>query len=279
MAQIKSFIRWAGGKSWLVPYVKELIDGLDFNNYYEPFMGGASIFFAIDTPNNSYLSDLNEDLVNAFASIKEDHNEVIAHLKKFENDEESFYEIRKSEPREKFERAARFIYLNFNAYNGLYRVNKKGKFNVPYGRRNASYNFERLAEVKEKLIGAEITCQDFEALKHKIQKGDLIFLDPPYTVSKDDNCFIGYNSTLFSLTDQHRLGDFLDVIKDKGAYFIMTNAAHDTILKIFKERGRMIPRMRNSVIGGKNSYRGKVEEYIFTNIPERGSDDDKNNMG
>jgi len=279
MAEIKSFIRWAGGKSWLVPYIKELIDGLEFNNYYEPFLGGASIFFAIDTPKKSYLSDINEDLVNAFASIKEDHNKVIDHLKKFKSDEESYYQIRKSEPLEKYERAARFIYLNFYAYNGLYRVNRDGKFNVPYGRRNASYNYERLEVIRSKLIGAEIICQDFEVSKYKIQKGDLVFLDPPYTVSKDNNCFIGYNSTLFSLKDQYRLGDFLDDIERKGAYFIMTNAAHNTILEIFKERGRMIPRMRNSLIGGKNSYRGKVEEYIFTNIPERSSDDDKYNMG
>ncbi len=276
MAQIKSFIRWAGGKSWLVSYVRKLLDGVDFNNYFEPFMGGASIFFAINVPIKSFLSDVNEDLVNTFSAIRDDHNKVIDYLKEYKSDEDSYYQIRKNEPTERYERAARFLYLNANSYNGLYRVNKNGKYNVPYGRRNVSINFERIDEVSKRLKGVEISCQDFEACKGKISNGDLVFLDPPYTVSKDSNGFIGYNSTLFSLDDQYRLGSFIDYIEKQGAYFILTNAAHETILEIFKDKGQMITLERNSLIGGKKSYRGKVQEYIFTNIPERSPEDVKN---
>ena len=96
-----------------------------------------------------------------------------------------------------------------------------------------------------------------------------MFLDPPYTVSKEDTGFVGYNATWFSLDDQRRLARLIDHIKDIGAYYIMTNAAHPTITEIFEGKGRMITLERNSLIGGTNSFRGRVQEYIFTNIPER----------
>jgi DNA adenine methylase len=275
MAQITSFIRWAGGKSWLVPYIKEIVNGFEFNNYFEPFMGGASIFFAINTPGKCFLSDVNEDLVNAFSAIRDDHKKVISFLNNYTNDEESYYRIRGSEVTDKYEKAARFLYLNANSYNGLYRVNKSGKYNVPYGKRNVPVNLERLEEVSVRLQGVEISCHDFEVSKEKIAKGDLVFLDPPYTVSKENNGFIAYNSTLFSLDDQYRLGGLIDYINQQGAYFILTNAAHEKILEIFEHKGRLVTLERSSLIGGKNAYRGKVQEYIFTNIPERGSEDVK----
>lgn len=271
MAQITSFIRWAGGKSWLVPYVQDLIDGLSFNNYHEPFMGGASIFFSIDTPQNSFLSDINEDLVNAFVLIRDNPQQVIDFLKKYKSDEESYYTIRESEPTDPIQRTARFLYLNTYSFNGLYRVNRQGKYNVPYGQRgDKEINYDRLLVASKKLKSVTILCQDFLKAKFAIKPGDLVFLDPPYTVSKDSNAmFIAYNSKLFSLEDQYRLGELIDYINDQGAYFILTNAAHETIFDIFKDKGRLIIRERNSLIGGKKAFRGKVQEYIFTNIPER----------
>ena len=269
MAKITSFIRWAGGKSWLVPYVEQLIYELNFNNYYEPFMGGASIFFAIDTPNARFLSDVNAELVNTFCAVRDNPKAIISYLKEYEADERSYYLIRSSITNGKYKKAARFLYLNANSFNGLYRVNRSGKYNVPYGHKKTNVNYDRLIEVSKKLKNVEIICEDFEALKPKISNGDLIFLDPPYTVSKEDTGFIGYNSTLFSLEDQNRLASLVDYIQSVGAYFILTNAAHETILSIFKDKGRRIILERNSLIGGKNSYRGKVQEYIFTNIPER----------
>ena len=275
MAQITSFIRWAGGKSWLVPFVKELIENLDFNGYYEPFMGGASIFFSIDHPEKSVLSDINEDLVVTFTEIRDNPEKVIKVLQGYEADKDSYYRIRQMEPKKKHERAARFLYLNANSYNGLYRVNRSGKYNVPYGSRNVEINIERLRNTSKKLQGVEILCQDFDAIKEKISERDLVFLDPPYTVSKSKNGFIEYNAKLFALEDQKRLGELIDYMNQVGAYFILTNAAHDAILDIFKERGRLIMRERNSLIGGKASYRGKVKEYIFTNIPEKEVDNNE----
>lgn len=272
MAQITSFIRWAGGKSWLVPCVQELIRDLDFNNYHEPFMGGASIFFALDIPNKSYLSDINEELVDTFCAVRDDPEGVIKYLKQYRTDEKSYYEIRANQPAETCQRAARFLYLNTYSFNGLYRVNRQGNYNVPYGHReNAVINYERIYAASKQLENAEILSQDFEKSRDKIEKGDLVFLDPPYTVSKESKeMFIEYNSKLFSLDDQYRLADLLEYIKEKEAYFILTNAAHEKILEIFSDKGRLIHRERNSLIGGKNAFRGKVKEYIFTNIPEKG---------
>jgi DNA adenine methylase len=276
MAQMTTFIRWAGGKNWLVPYVQELIKDLEYNNYHEPFMGGASVFFSIEPPQRSFLSDVNNELVEAFCAVRDNPQRVIGYLKEYKVDSESYYAIRESSPRGKYQRAARFLYLNTYSFNGIYRVNQQGKYNVPYGHReNVSINYDRLLEASERLKNVEVKCQDFEASKTLIQQGDLVFLDPPYTVSKEANSmFIKYNSKLFSLDDQYRLARLVDYIIDQGAYFILTNAAHEKIMEIFQGKGRLITRERNSLIGGKNAYRGKVQEFIFTNIPEKGSDDE-----
>lgn len=268
-----SFIRWAGGKSWLVPYVHELIDGLEFNNYHEPFMGSASVFFSIDTPHKSFLSDMNNELAEAFCAVRDNPEKVISILKEYKTDVDSYYEIRETIPLDNCQRAARFLYLNTYSFNGLYRVNRQGKYNVPYGKRgNIAFNYERLLEASKKLKNVIIKCQDFDKSKSFIDQGDLVFLDPPYTVSKDANSmFIEYNSKLFSLDDQYRLAELVDFIISQKAYFILTNAAHEKILEIFQGKGRLITKARNSLIGGKKAFRGKVAEYIFTNIPEKGA--------
>ena len=274
MARNKSFIRWAGGKSWLVPFVETLIDGLDFNNYHEPFMGGASIFFALEIPGDSFLSDINNELINAFSAVRDDPKRVIEVLSQYSNDEQSYYLIRSSEPKEKYQRAARFLYLNAYSFNGLYRVNNQGKFNVPYGyRKGFSIDYKRILSVSEKLKKADLRVQDFGDSKKIIKPGDLVFLDPPYVVPKESSdIFIKYNEILFSLDDQYRLADLIDWIDNHRAFFILTNAYDDTILNIFQNRGngRVITRERTSLIGGKKAYRGTIQEYIFTNIPEKG---------
>lgn len=266
MAKITSFIRWAGGKSWLIPYVDQLIDGLDYNNYYEPFMGGASVFFSLDIPRQGFLSDLNPDLVNAFCAVRDNPKKIIEYLELYQYGEEYYYEIRASAPRGKYQKAARFLYLNANSFNGLYRVNRQGKYNVPYGHKEVKVNYERLFDISKKLKGTHIVLQDFAEIRDQIVANDLVFLDPPYTVSKEDTGFVEYNSKLFSLDDQRRLAGLIEHINNVGAYYIMTNAAHDTILEIFEGQGTMVARERNSLIGGKKSFRGKVKEYIFTNI-------------
>lgn len=270
MPIIEPFVRWAGGKSWLIPYLTQLVSSIKFNHFHEPFLGGGAVFLALDHERTAYLSDINEDLINAYKEIKNNYVQVINILHAYKNTEEDYYRIRSLILDDPIERAARFIYLNHTSYNGLYRVNKLGNYNVPYGRRKKiNFNETKLKIISLKLQKANLKCGDFEINKYAIKKKDLVFLDPPYTVSHNNNGFIEYNKTLFSLDDQIRLSNFIEYIKHKEAYYILTNAAHPKIKEIFGKENMPIVLQRNSLIGGKNSKRQKIEEYIFTNI-ERG---------
>lgn len=268
MAQMFSFIRWAGGKSWLVPYVQKLVNRIDYNDYHEPFLGGASIFFALEHPKKCYLSDLNNELISMFSCVRDNPTRVIKYLSEYKNNEKSYYIIRSSYPRGKYQRAARFIYLNAFSYNGLYRVNQRGEYNVPYGhRKNKTIDFDKLYEASDRLKNTTLIQQDFAEAKKNIRKNDLVYLDPPYVVPKDSSdVFIKYNQTLFSIEDQYRLAELIDWINTTGAYYILSNAYDNAIYKIFKDRGRIVHCERNSLIGGKRAYRGLVQEYLFTNI-------------
>lgn len=265
------FIRWAGGKTWLVPFMKEITQGLKYENYYEPFLGGAAIFFSLILSKHAYLSDINAELIDTYVAVRDMPDDVICALQLLRNTEEDYYRIRDTKPTNVAQRAARFLYLNQTSFNGLYRVNNQGKYNVPYGyRKNLNYDISRIRNASVKLQGVKLECSDFAARKYRIKARDLVFLDPPYTVSHNQNGFIKYNQKLFSIEEQHRLSLYIDYIKQKGAYYVLTNAAHETILKIFDKGDRVVTLDRNSLIGGKNSKREKVSEYIFTNIPEGG---------
>lgn len=267
MPIIEPFVRWAGGKSWFIPHLTQLISVIDINHFHEPFLGGAAVFLAIEHKKKSYLSDVNEDLINAYIQIRDNPQQVIAVLLSYNNTEEDYYRIRSLNLDNPIEQAARFLYLNQTSYNGLYRVNRSGGYNVPYGfRKNWHYEENRVLQVSEKLQKANLQCGDFEINKYKIKRHDLVFLDPPYTVSHNDNGFIEYNKNLFSLDDQERLCKFIEYLKRKDAYYILTNAAHPKIKEIFGKEDQPIELMRYSLIGGKNSERKKIAEYIFTNI-------------
>ena len=270
MSNIEPFIRWAGGKTWFLEQFAATISNIDIRNYYEPFLGGGSVFFSLESYKHAYLTDINSDLINAYIQIRDNPQELILKFQSFENSEQQYYHIRQTEFTSEIDKAAQFIYLNQTSYNGLYRVNKNGNYNVPYGfRENWTYNIERILTANQKLQGVRLKCCDFKEYKYRMQRNDLVFLDPPYTVSHNNNGFIEYNKNLFSLNDQYRLRSFIDYIRNKGAYYILTNAAHPKIEEIFKIDGdRMVELCRNSLIGGKNSKRGKITEYMFTNIHE-----------
>ena len=268
--RVKPFLRWAGGKSWLKKHLYSIIGDLKFNNYFEPFLGGASIFLAIQPKNQVYLSDLNKELIGTYCAIKNDPYAVIKELKKYENTEKFYYEMRSKVFDDNILSAAQFIYLNKTSYNGIYRVNRSGGYNVPYGYR-PTYTVEEdnILVVSKLLTNATLRTDDFMSVKSKIQKNDLVILDPPYTVSHNENGFISYNQKLFSLEDQYRLRELIDYIKEMEAYYILTNAAHEKIFEIFNiEDDFTYPLTRASLIGGKNANRGKVKEFVFTNIKE-----------
>lgn len=263
----RPFLRWAGGKTWLIKHLNR-VKNFDFNNYHEPFLGGASTYFYISPRRHSFLSDLNNDLIETYQTIRDDVNEVIERLKTFKNEEEYYYRIREIVYENKIDRAAKFIYLNQTSYNGIYRVNLKGKYNVPYGFREKDYfiDVETLKLASLALVDTSIFHGDFYSVMSNINAGDLVFLDPPYTVSHNNNGFIKYNEKIFSLDDQYRLSKMIDEIKEMGAYYILSNAAHTTIKDIFEKGDTRHELKRGNGIGGNKATRGQTEEYIFTNI-------------
>ena len=271
MPTIGPFVRWAGGKTWLIPHLLDIVENLHIEHYHEPFLGGGAIYFSMEHTKRSYLSDANTQLINAYIQVRDNPEKLIEVFTQFHNTEDDYYRIRTEITGENtIENAAKFLYLNQTSYNGLYRVNRDGQYNVPYGfRTNWFYDLERIKAASLRLQNARISTGDFEVNKYRIRENDLVFLDPPYTVSHNNNGFIAYNQKLFSLEDQQRLKRFIEYIKAKGAFYILTNAAHETIREIFLTHGdRIIELQRNSLIGGRNAARAAISEYIFTNIPE-----------
>ena len=270
--KIKPFLRWAGGKRWLTKSISNFLPE-KFNNYHEPFLGGASIFLHLKSNNlisgDSFLSDSNEELINAYEQIKQNPETIIKELKKLRNTKENYYRIRSWNPITSLKKAVRFIYLNKTSFNGIYRVNLKGEYNVPYGFRETKdlFEFENILNIS-KILNERVNLEpnDFYSVIDNVHENDLVFLDPPYTVAHENNGFIKYNQKIFLWEDQERLFQLLQEINQKGSYFILTNAAHKNIDNLFSKIGFMHQVQRSSNIGGKGAKRTKVNEYIFANI-------------
>lgn len=262
----KPFLRWAGGKKWLIKEMENLLPKGGFNNYHEPFLGGGAIFFHLLPENEVYLNDFNGDLIHTYQCIANDVEGVISELRKFKNSEAEYYKIRSCKYRKDAKKAARFIYLNQTSFNGIYRVNMKGEYNVPYGYRKKNFfEPENLRFISEAIKNVNFNSKDFSRCIENIGQGDLVFLDPPYTITHNNNGFFKYNQKLFSELDQYRLSKMIDEIKEIGAYYILTNAAHVKVKEIFNKKDRILEMKRASLIGGINAKRGRYAEFIFTN--------------
>lgn len=266
MQPCKPFLRWAGGKTWFVKHL-DSVKHLSYNNYHEAFLGGGSIFFFLRPKRRAYLSDLNKDLIETYAAVRDHADLVIAKLKGFQNTEEAYYNIRSHKFQQAIEKAAQFIYLNQTSFNGIYRVNLKGVYNVPFGFRKKNFlDEECLLNAQVALQGATLRADDFYSVIENVKRKDLVFLDPPYTVSHNNNGFLKYNEKIFSFEDQKRLSSLVEEIKRKGAYYILTNAAHYSIDELFDRGDNKYELNRASLIGGLNSQRGHTSEFIFTNV-------------
>lgn len=268
--QRRAFLRWAGGKSWLARQAEEIFGQLNFERYHEPFVGGGAFFFSLAGAPFAYLSDKNEALIEAYQCLKEDPDRVIGTMRLLKNTEQEYYRIRSQKPQCRYDRTAQFIFLNQTSFNGLYRVNLNGVYNVPYGYRTKDFLDETaLIEAAHSLQNAVITARDFTEAIEFVQEGDLVFLDPPYTISHNNNGFIKYNQSLFSLHDQYRLAESIEIIRKRGAKYILTNAAHSKIREIFDLGDTCIELSRASLIGGRMAKRGSVQELLFTNLGVR----------
>ncbi len=268
---IKPIIRWAGGKSWLTRSIDEYLPS-DFNNYFEPFLGGGAMYFYLKSNNkilgNSYLSDINRNLINAYKQVKSNLEPLIQELDKHVNSKDYYYDIRSTIFNNKIENASKFLYLNRTSFNGIYRENLKGEYNVPYGFKiyKELFDFENLAKASKLLKGTYLSVSDFKPRLNKPSDSDLVFIDPPYTVAHSKNGFIKYNQKIFKWEDQKDLNRTIDTLTKRGVFVILTNAFHESISKLYSSNLNQIEISRSSQVGGIGAKRGEVKEYIFTNF-------------
>ncbi|OHX34312.1 DNA methyltransferase [Methylomonas sp. LWB] len=264
--EITPFLKWAGGKRWFVQRHADLIPK-NFNRYIEPFLGGGSVFFYLQ-PSCSLLGDANPDLIAAYRGIKENWKAVVKSLQYHsrQHSDEYFYLMRGSHPKDVIRRASRMIYLNRTCFNGIYRVNLRGEFNVPRGTKDSvllsSDRFDLIAKLLE---SADIRSADFEILIDEAQTDDFIFADPPYTVRHNFNGFVKYNEKLFSWQDQERLAEALIRAKNRGVHILSTNANHSSIRDLYENYGfKLNTTSRFSSISALSKHRKQFDEMIIS---------------
>lgn len=263
---VPPFLKWAGGKRWLTGVVAPLPASSANATYFEPFLGSAAMYFHWQ-PAKAVLSDTNAALVETYSALKRDHWRVAAHLRRHaaKHDDDYYYTVRERACRTESTRAAQFIYLNRTCWNGLYRVNRHGMFNVPRGTKETvvldTDDFEAVSRLLQR---ATLVCSDFEAQIDKAVAGDVVFADPPYTVRHQYNGFVKYNEKLFSWDDQVRLRDALLRAKNRGVLILLTNADHESIRALYRPSFQVHEVARYSAISSSATTRGDYAELLIT---------------
>jgi DNA adenine methylase len=264
--QAKPPIKWAGGKTQLLSQLRPLFPE-GFNLYLEPFVGGGAVFFDLQ-PNRAVLIDSNYELINFYQVVKNNLEELLRDLKKHKNSKEYYYKIRSLDPdqMDSIERASRFLYLNKTCFNGLWRVNKRGQFNVPFGRyKNPNYrDKENLCMVSAALQNAEIICDDFSIVLDYVSLGDFVYLDPPYhPLSKTAN-FTNYTEEPFDEQDQMRLVEVFRELDARNCNVMLSNSDTEFIRSLYK--GYDIKTVyAKRAINSKGDKRGPVKELVIRN--------------
>lgn len=221
------------------------------------------MFFEL-RPKKATLSDKNEELINCYKQVKSNAEAVISSLQNLKNTKADYYEVRKTIPETPAGRAARLIYLMGLSFNGIYRVNADGGFNVPYGKkRGKKFDYEHIRNVSKAFVDTEFVHSDFVTAVDGAKQGDLIYFDPPYTVAHGNNGFVQYNEKIFSWSDQVKLSELASSLVQRGCHVVVSNAAHVSIAKIYTDFEMKIV-SRHSGIGGPLKSRRQITEYVFT---------------
>lgn len=262
----KPFVKWAGGKGQLVEQLASHMPET-YLEYHEPFVGGGALFFHL-TPDKAFLSDLNEELVNAFLVVKDDCEALLQKLKHYKNSAEFYYEIRALDPEnlDPVERASRFIYLNKTCYNGLYRVNRQGRFNVPFGRyKNPVYADEaQLHLASEALQHANIRVADFEMVLDQARPGDFVYFDPPYQPMSETSNFTSYTADAFGENQQRRLAAVFRDLDKRGCRVMLSNSDSPLVHELYGHF-RIETVMAKRYINCKGERRGAIPEALVLN--------------
>ncbi len=280
-AAARPFLKWAGGKQQLLPALLEAMP-VTFERYYEPFAGGGALFFALAherAPLRASLGDANPDLIATYEVVRDDLEGLRTELDRLERayltaDADGrarlFYEQREFVPASKAALAARFIFLNKTCYNGLYRVNSKGLFNVPHGRYREPriLDGDVLAAASAALQGVVLACADVEATCASAQAGDFVYFDPPFHPLSTTSSFTQYTSADFAWADQERLRGCIDGLTARGVQVLLSDSPHPLIVYLYESAGyelRRVPARR--AINSKGAGRGPIDELLVSNAP------------
>ena len=286
----KPFVKWAGGKYKLANDLKKLIHkkfDIKKNTYFEPMVGSGGFYFNL-APHNAYLSDINQNLITTYNSIKTDVNALIKKLEEHQKDhnKDYFYEMRDKYNEIKdvntVDVASLFIYLNRTCFNGLYRENSNGKFNVPIGsyKNPTICDSQNLLKVHKNLQNVNIGCHGYEQIIKYIKKGDFIYIDPPY-IPLDPTSFTKYSKDDFGIEDHNSLSNFCDELDKLGAYYMLSNSDTELTEKIYfkinEKNGQFLifedehdnrfsdKFLVSRTIASKAEKREKAKEVVITN--------------
>jgi DNA adenine methylase len=278
--QPQPFLRWAGGKRKLAGFIANSFPtklNYDSAHYYEPFLGGGALAFYIgqkESPvyipgSRIHLSDMNPDLISAYQVLRDDPLTLMRHLIKLgkNTDREAFEKVRSSRPNTKIEIAARFIYLNKTCFNGLWRVNSKGEFNVPWGKLQNPRIFDEaiLLANSKRLSGAKIAKRDYLNQLELAKKGDLVYLDPPYIPLSSSSSFSKYSKLDFDLSNHEQLASCINSLTKRGVFVVLSNSDTSDTRRIFGETMNLYQISVGRSISAKSESRKRVNEIIATN--------------
>lgn len=272
----RPFLKWVGGKGQLLEQFQELFPE-KYNSYFEPFIGGGAVFFSIN-PKKAIINDINTTLVQTYIYIKDDVEKVIKELKKLEKEflskeqeerKEFYYKIREkynSLPKDDFKRSLYFLFFNKTAFNGVYRENSKGGFNVPMGsyKNPKIVDEDNLRAVSESLKHTSITNASFADVVKKAKAGDFVYFDPPYHPVSTTSSFTSYSKDDFTKEDQIKLRDLFVELDKKGVYVMLSNSYTPFIKEIYSAY-KQIPVNASRMINSKADKRGKISEIVIVN--------------
>lgn len=260
-----SVLRWAGGKAHLLPHLTPLVPQ-SFRRYIEPMVGGAAVFFRLAPP-RAILSDLSDELINFYRVLRDDPDHLITAMLRLKASKERYYRMRSKTVHGRLQRALRFVYLNRLAWNGLYRVNEQGAFNVPIGDRLPSRLWDRnhLHRAATILQAAELTTADFEVSLSEVRYGDFVFLDPPYPKgARGALGFNRYSPGRFGIEDHHRLAHCIERLMRRGASVMLTIDAASGLRSLYPDSLFDHSAISRSLIAGNGAQRRSVRELVLT---------------
>jgi DNA adenine methylase len=272
MTKVPTLVKWVGGKRQLLSQLESLFPK-EFNNYFEPFAGGGAVaFYLIKTrnPKKVFISDINEELIGTYTLVKKNPTELIKLLEQYKenHNKENYYNVRAKDPKllSELERAARFIYLNKTCFNGLYRVNLKGGFNVPMGKYKnpAISKSEDLNEISCLLENVQIELKQFHEAVETAIEGDFVYFDPPYYPLNRTSNFTSYTKDSFLEKEQIKLAETFKKLDNRGVKVMLSNSDTEFIKELYKDYNQTFVQARRN-INSKADKRGKIKELVVTN--------------